>query len=207
MVSALQRDTSLFIDTCPRKLAFLEYLDCLRRTDVFTCHTEYTVLFSYHESLFVRCRMVRRFKPFEYINRASFNTCSVCNADVKVIAYVLIPYPQLSWWVNWPPYFHSLIGASYLSFFFELGINWAFYFAVACSCAAERYRGLTNTATSTSSASCCRCWCRGCCWSWNSSCWRGSSSSCGWWCFGRSRRGSSGRLGRSYLRSHCLLPF
>src|ERR671918_1242648 len=196
MVSALWRDTSLFIDTCTRRLAFLEYLDCLRRTDIFTCHTEYTILFSYHESLFVRCRMARRFKPFVDIDRASFNTCSICNTDVKVYTYVLTPYTQLSWWVNWPPYFDSLIGASCLSFFFELGINWAFCFAVACSCTSKRYRGCAAGCW----CSWCWCWCR-----WNSSCGSGCSS-CGWWCFCSSRWGS-GRLGRSYLRSHCLLPF
>src|SRR5918996_1565826 len=125
----------IFIDTCTRKLAFLEYLDCLRWTDIFTCHTEYTILFSYHESLFVRCWMARRFKPFVDIHRASFNTCSVCNADVKVYAYFLTPYTQLSWWVNW-----------------------TFYFAIACSCASKRYRGLTNIATP-------------CGWSCYSYCW------------------------------------
>src|SRR5918995_1379050 len=104
----------IFIDTCNRKLAFVEYFYCLRRTDIFTCHTKYTVFFSYHESLFVRCRMAWRFKPFVDIDRARFNTCSVCNADVKVYAYFLTPYAQLSWWVNWP-----------------------FCCAVACSCASE----------------------------------------------------------------------
>ena len=137
----------IFIDTCTRKLAFLEYLDCLRWTDIFTCHTEYTILFSYHESLFVRCWMARRFKPFVDIDRASFNTCSVCNADVKVYAYFLTPYAQLSWWVNWPPYFDSLIGTNYLPFFFELGVNWAFRRAVACSRSGEGYSGWAAAAS------------------------------------------------------------
>src|SRR5215203_4646745 len=73
-------------------LTLIEYLDCLRWTDVFTCHTEYTVLFSYHEGLFVRCWVAGRFKPFVDIDRACFNTCAVCNANVKVYAYFLTPY-------------------------------------------------------------------------------------------------------------------
>src|SRR5215208_6492311 len=176
--------------TCLRQLAFLEYLDCLRRTYVFTCHTEYTVFFSYHEGLFVRCWVTGRIKPFEYIDRACFNTCAVCNADVKVIAYFLTPYTQLSWRVNWPPYFDSLIGPSYLPFFFEFGLNWAFRRAVACSCSGECYSGWDASASS-----CC------CCSCWNRRCW------CSIWCFGRSSSRGSSRLGRSYLRSHCLLSF
>src|SRR3712207_3629108 len=100
--------------------------------------------------------MARRFKPFVDIDRASFDTCSICNADVKIYAYVLTPYTQLSWWVNWPPYFDSLIGTSYLSLFFELGVNWTFCFAVACSCASKRYRSWATGG--------------GCCWN-SSSCW------------------------------------
>src|ERR687895_1162627 len=166
----------IFIDTCTRKVAFLEYLDCLRWTDIFTCHTEYTILFSYHESLFVRCWMARRFKPFVDIDRASFNTCSVCNADVKVYAYFLTPYTQLSWWVNWAPYFDSLIAASYLSFFFELGVNWTFYFAIACSCASKRYRGWATGGCCSSS-----------CWCWRDSSCRSGCSRCDWGCFCSSR--------------------
>src|SRR5919107_390984 len=154
MVSALQRDIFMYIYVYLPQivLAFIEYLDCLRWTYVFTCHTEYTVLFSYHEGLFVRCWVAGRFKPFVDIDRACFNACAVCNANVKVYAYFLTPYAQLSWWVNWPPYFDSLIGTNYLPFFFELGVNWAFRRAVACSRSGEGYSGW---ATTTSSSCCC----------------------------------------------------
>src|SRR6185503_12901664 len=124
--------------------------------------------------------MSRRFEPFIHVDRTGFDTCAVCNADVKVNADIVAPNAKLARRIVWSPHLDSLEGADLLSALLEFLINRTFNLAIARAGAGQRN-------CSWSGSSCRRCsgssHLRSSCLLWRSRCrcrWQGGCAAHLW---------------------------